>query len=206
MRGPWFFSRWYLPGLDCPPWFFHSLIRLTLSWCCLFTRGLLGLSTSACLCPLHLAWTSHAWWLGSEIKYSKRENSKRHTQKLQGLFWASLRSPRKSHSVGYASHWSQPLLKERREIDSTPERQERKQLMVATSETSYHRPPSDPNKSLPHAKYTHPLLRPSKVSSQYGISLMSRISISKSGPGVVEASQMQFLRYSYWSIVPLDLN
>lgn len=79
-------------------------------------------------------------------------------------------------------------------------------VRVATLETSYHRPPSDPNKSLPHANHTHPLLRPSKVSSHYGISLMSRISISNSGPGVVEAPQMQFLRDSYWSIAPLDLN
>lgn len=59
---------------------------------------------------------------------------------------------------------------------------------------------------LPHAKYTHPLLRPSIVSSHYGISLMSRILISNSGPGVSEAPQMQFLRYCYWSIVPFDLN
>ena len=39
-----------------------------------------------------------------------------------------------------------------------------------------------------------------------GISLMSRILISNSGPGVIEVPQMQFLRYSYWSIIPLDLN
>lgn len=54
--------------------------------------------------------------------------------------------------------------------------------------------------------HTHPLLRPSKFSFHYGISLMFRISISNSGPGVMEAPQMQFLRYSYWSLVPLDLN
>lgn len=77
--------------------------------------------------------------------------------------------------------------------------------MMATLETSYHTPPSGP-KSLPHAKYTHPLLRPSKVSAHYGISLISRILISNSGPGVIEAPQMQFLRDSYWSIAPLDLN
>lgn len=77
---------------------------------------------------------------------------------------------------------------------------------MATLETSYHMPPPGPNRSLPHAKYTHPLLRPSKVSSHYGISLMSRILTSNSGPGVIEAPQMQFLRYRYWSIVPLDLN
>lgn len=77
---------------------------------------------------------------------------------------------------------------------------------MATLETSYHMPPPGPNRSLPHAKYTHPLLRPSKVSSHYGISLMSRILTSNSGPGMIEAPQMQFLRYRYWSIVPLDLN
>lgn len=55
-------------------------------------------------------------------------------------------------------------------------------------------------------KIHSPLLRPSKVSSHYGISLMSRILISNSGPGVIEVPQMQFLRYSYWSIIPLDLN
>ena len=40
--------------------------------------------------------------------------------------------------------------------------------------------------SLPHAKYTHPLLRPSKFSSHYGISLVFSISISKSGPAWLE--------------------
>lgn len=79
-------------------------------------------------------------------------------------------------------------------------------MVVATLESSYHRPPSDPSNSLPHAKYTHPLLRPSKLSSHYGISLMVSVSVSKPGPGVLVAPQMQFLGYSYWSLVPLDLN
>lgn len=62
--------------------------------------------------------------------------------------------------------------------------------MVGTLETRYHIPPFGPNKSFPHAENTHPLLRPSKVSSLYGISLMSRILISNSGPCVIEAPQM----------------
>lgn len=64
----------------------------------------------------------------------------------------------------------------------------KKGTVVVTLELSFHRLPSSPNNFLPHAKYTHPLLRPSKFLSHYGISLMFSISISKSRPGVLCSS------------------
>lgn len=170
---------------------------------CLLVSSL-RLSTSACMGPLHLAWDSHSmlagFWewvfperiprsIGRSCKASydpALEVPESHIQLVKQVTKASPDSrggEKKTPPLNKGRNWWWPFWRHA---------------------TTYR--PSGPNTFLPHANYTHPLLRPSKVSSHYGISLMSRISVSNSGPGVIEASQMQFLRHSYWSLVPFDLN
>lgn len=174
---PQCFSRWCLLELDFTTWYLHSH-----SWQLVDAASLLVAHWSYQPVPTWVLsnWLglSTAWGLAFESEYSKRENSKRHRQKGQGFLRPSLRSPRKS------LNWSSRSLK-----PAQIQREERKRFHDSEwplwrQVTTYH--PSGPNKFLPHAKYTHPLLRPSKVSSHYGISLMSRILISNSGPSVTE--------------------